>query len=197
MHALSLLSIPRYNGSPKSLAYWVGTLREPLPPRLNDPAKLKACMALHFDREEQARDEDHIRAGLYDIFDIFRPVAPVAVSEGWSPFPLALTLLGNPTSFGIKADAESGWPAFGVFQVPRLELAKVMARGPHEKHFARVIQFAVEAAKDSSLRELLIVAAPGWSFRDVRRMPKQARQVMCFAGYREQERRVWPWWRIW
>jgi hypothetical protein len=191
---VSELQVPKSAGYRTSVAYWFGFLKQDLPSDLLEAKRLKSCMTLHFDREEQAWDENHIKSGLHDIFDYFQPIAPVSLAELWSPFPMAIQLLGKPIHSGTSEDS---WPAYAVFAVPEEPARRSSPSSVHAKHFARLTNLCITAAKERHSSQILLVAMHGWSYRDARRMTTHVRNIMGFAGYRFAERRIFPWWKLW
>jgi hypothetical protein len=177
----------------RSVAYWIGALNCPLPQKYRDPAVLAAAMSFHFDVEEQAWDEQHIRTEPELLFDVFAPVAPVSLSEAWSPFPFTEAALGTPEEAGL--DETSTWhrPAYAVFTVPPAWKVPPVTNA-HERHFAKLLCGAANAA---GTKRLLVVAQPGWSYNSCGRMPRTVTPVMRSVGYLVTERRSWPWWMFW
>ncbi len=177
----------------KSVAYWLGTLRQDLPAKLRAPKALASAMSFHFDIEGQAWDEEHLRSTPELLFEVFAPIAPVTLAEAWAPFPYACAALGAPLEAAI--DETSGWdrPAFAIFRKPDA-LACPYPRGIHEKHFRRLLNL-VAGVEDKGDR-ILLVAKPGWSYRSCPRMSAHVKTIMQFVGYRYLERRTWPWWRF-
>lgn len=45
----------------RSIAYWLGAVRSPLPTGFASAKQLAAAMSMHYDIEEQACDEEHLR----------------------------------------------------------------------------------------------------------------------------------------
>ena len=100
----------------RSVAYWLGVLRKSLPEEFTSARKLGAAMALHYDIEEQACDEEHLRTAPDLLFDVFSPIAPVSLAEGWSPIPLACALAGSPILHDIDTKYDWGRAAFVIFE---------------------------------------------------------------------------------
>lgn len=148
----------------RSIAYWLGAVRSPLPTSFASATQLAAAMSTHYDIEEQACDEEHLGSVPELLFDVFMPVAPVSLAEAWSPIPLACQLLGSPAIHGIDQSTDWHRPAFGVFGSTFLGESDYGPTMEHDRHAFRLLRFACARALEQEC-DVLLVAQPGWSFK--------------------------------
>ena len=174
-----------------SLAYWIGTLHQPLPVSFATAADLAAAMSLHLDLEEQCWNEQGLRTSPDLLFDVFRPIAPVTLAEKWCPLPLFVRLLGDPIQQGADMSQNDMRPAFAVFDPVYLGDLEFVPGNVHERHAWYLARLSASRAKREKAR-ILVVAQPGWSYSDARDhagfMNPDSALAMRRAGYVFTER---------
>ena len=146
-----------------SLGYWIGTLHKKLPPSFANADSLSMAMSLHFDIERQAWDEEHLRTSPELLFDVFKPIAPVTLTERWSPIPALIDMFENPVEHGANLTQQGMRPAFAIFNPVYLGDSEFRPTNPHERHAYFLARLAASSALDTKSR-ILVIAQPGWSY---------------------------------
>jgi hypothetical protein len=173
-----------------SVAYWIGTLHRPLPKSHSTSASLAAAMSMHFDIEEQCCDEEHLRTTPELLFEVFRPVAPVTLSERWTPFRMFLTLFENPIRHGVDTEKQFRRSAFAIFNPVYLGDSEFRPKNRHEEHALFLARLAASRAEEEKAK-ILVVAQPGWSYShafEAGLMNPQSALFMHRVGYIYTER---------
>lgn len=186
---LSFDALARAAGEQSCLAYWIGTcdVREL---RGVSAAGIALAMSYQHDIEEQADRTGHVLAPDADWREHFTPVAPVQLTQAWSPLPVAVEVLGAPDWASVEQDrlganaAACTWNSAGVRR-----LSATPDSEPDHDRFRRLL--AVTAMRASSAnRGVLIAAKPGWSYEHARQPSAVTRQLMEHAGFVVTDRRV-------
>lgn len=139
-----------------TFTYWLGVLRDADSALGQDALVAGSAMSFQYDVEEQGGC-DVLRVHPDFVPDPFKPVAPVTMTQRWSPFPLAAELMGAPSRFQHNdGTASAVFVAAVVPKVPR-------DLGRDQAHFARLLQVAASRARDAGAY-VLLVGCPGWSY---------------------------------
>jgi hypothetical protein len=153
-----------------TLAYWIGSLSaEPWPPAFGATG-LHAALSLQYERESQAGESGPLFADLAEWRRTFRPLAPVQLTRGWSPLPLAVEILGPADWQDVEGPSPAGLPraAAVAWKPPALEdaIAATEAPDPATPDITRFHRLLTAAAVRALVKQrgLLIVACPGWSY---------------------------------
>lgn len=156
-----------------TFAYWLLLLHTPDSLYARDAAEACSAMSFQYDVEDQSTDvfsdEELIPA-------VFLPVAPVTLAFRWSPFPAAITALGQP----LHSDSHKG-RTLAVFK-PTLENYPTGFTTDH-KHFDFLLQHACSRAIETQSL-ILLVGEPGWDYTsDNLADEPQIRERMRDAGF--------------
>ena len=145
-----------------TFAYWVLVEQMPIPSEFADLNVLKRWMSYHYDAEEQAYTAQMLRTNDDLVPHYIRFVAPVTLAERWTPFQMAINLLGSP----IRAERGEGmWSAaICTFQPKFLGGSEPKDRSEHARHFVFLLRMACSVALRENSR-ILIIGSPGWSYR--------------------------------
>ena len=149
-----------------SLAYWLGLLNMRQWPSGVTAAGLRSVLSFQYDIEEQAGRTGRLFPEDVEWRESFEPIAPVQLSEAWSPLPNAIRLLGSPT-WGVRetgpgsSAAAVAWPSSALEQ---LRGAGIPADASKDlRRFRQLL--SVAAMRGLERRNgLLLVACPGWSY---------------------------------
>ena len=165
-----------------SLAYWLGPYAGKLD--AEELLALGSVMGAQYDFEEQA---DAYGAALPDDqawTKLFAPVAPVQLTDGWSPLPCAASVFGEPVALAGEAGTGSRMAAMGWGR-DQVSAVKTTARrigSADEKRWLGLLAVTVSRAQEDR-RGLLVVAKPGWSYEHVARITKTTAKLMKEAGF--------------
>jgi hypothetical protein len=182
MYSFTELHPHQGKGFPDSFAYWLCCLHKE--PKDFSAGNLKSAMSYHFDVEEQAYTPKMLNSRPELIPKCLTPIAPVTLAPQWSPFPMAVSILGKPEQHG----SDSG-SAFAVWTPRYLGGDEVATKTTDEAHFLFLIRLATSAARASKCR-VLLVGSPGWCYRTAakRYMNPDTAVMMHDAGYLFTER---------
>jgi hypothetical protein len=136
-----------------------------------------AAMSHQYDVEEQGN-----LAGYPEyVPSIFRPLAPVTLAKEWTPFPMAITLLGSP----VHASAADYGKRLFVFE-PRSLALTGCEPGLDAAHFGFLLSEAIRHAKG---RYIMMCGSPGWSYSSLDYISAGIRKRMEDAGFVFQRRK--------
>jgi hypothetical protein len=168
------------------LAYWVGPCDvEAL--RGGDAIGITQAMSYQYDVEDQADRTGAVLADA-DWREDFTPVAPVQLTQRWSPLPYAVDVLGppdwvsiEPGGMGTRA-AACAWTSTGAraVQTP-------LPQAPDHERFRQLLIVALMRARDIN-KGVLIAAKPGWSYDHGHSPSETARLLMERVGFVVQDR---------
>jgi hypothetical protein len=169
-----------------SFAYWLCRLNKLPPPDVFSAENLKSAMGYHFEVEEQAHTLNMLNSPTDLIPKYLAPLAPVTLAQKWSPFPLAISMLGDPEFHGASERSRS---AFAVWSPRYLGKEKITTTIRDEEHFVFLFRLAASAALEAKCR-ILLVGSPGWSYESAvdNRMNPDTALLMLQAGYVFTER---------
>ncbi len=184
MYSFAELHSNKGDGLPDSFAYWICRLHKQPKPDLFCTERLKSAMSYHFDVEEQAYTPKMLRSPPNLIPNYLTPIAPVTLALKWSPFPMAISILGQPESHGSSDGA-----AFAVWSPRYLGADDTDTTTTDEAHFLFLLRLAASAAMAAKCR-VLLVGSPGWSYTHAlgRYMNPDTAIMMHEAGYLFTER---------
>ena len=145
-------------------------------------------MSYHFDVEEQAYRPKMLNSPPELIPKYLTPIAPVILALHWSPFPKAVTVLGEPEHHGATEPCY-GRDAFAVWSPRYLGADDIPATTPDEMHFVFLLRLAASAARAEKCR-ILLVGKPGWCYDTAVKgyMNPDTAVMMHDAGYIFTER---------
>lgn len=129
-------------------------------------AGLHAALSFQYDIEEQAGRTGRLFPEDVESRESFQPIAPVQLTEAWSPLPNAIGLLGAPTWSARETGPGSSaaavaWPSSTLEQLRGAVIAADASKDP--RRFRQLL--SVAAMRGLERRNgLLIVACPGWSY---------------------------------
>lgn len=187
--ALSFDALAQAGGELSCLAYWIGVcdvgeLRDA------SAAGIAVAMSYQHDIEEQADCTGHVLARDADWRELFTPVAPVQLTQAWSPLPVAAEVLGAPDWTSVEPDglgtqaAACAWNSVGVGW-----LCATPASEPDYERFRRLLAVTAMRASSAS-RGVLIAAKPGWSYEHAHQPSAVTRQLMEQPGFVVTDRHV-------
>jgi hypothetical protein len=140
-----------------TFAYWLGVLNDPVSETARHVRKICQALSYHFDVEDQADNAGQL-SRYQDLMPVsFRPIAPVTLTKRWSPFPLAVAVMGDPD----YSDCEKR-RVVATFS-PREELHLPGPGSPDQAHFGGLLQACNERALVNH-RWILLAGAVGWSY---------------------------------
>jgi hypothetical protein len=165
-----------------SLAYWIGPC---VVAELADAAAgpISSSMSYQYDIEEQAEWTGRVLPADADWTTFFTPVAPVQLTEAWSPLPAAVDLLGTPDWSSVETDspgvraAACAWTTAG--RPP--QFATTVADRDH-KRFRQLLAMTMIRA-DGPGQGVLIAAKPGWSYDHVHAISPVTGKLMEESGF--------------
>ncbi len=149
-----------------TLAYWLGVLdTRDWPPNAN-AAALHTSLSYQYDIEEQAGGTGRLFPEDAEWRRVFQPLAPVQLTQAWSPLPLSMELLGAPPWSASETGPESRAAALAWLPSALERLRGVRARPGVSVDQRRFVQLLTVAAMRGLERGkgILIVACPGWSY---------------------------------
>jgi hypothetical protein len=168
------------------LAYWVGPCDvEAL--RGGDAIGITRAMSYQYDVEDQADRTGTVLAAA-DWREDFTPIAPVQLTQRWSPLPYAIDVLGPPDWVSIEPDgmgtraAACAWTSAGTstLQTP-------LPQVPDHERFRRLLIVALMRGRDIN-KGVLIAAKPGWSYDHAHSPSEAAHLLMEHVGFVVQDR---------
>lgn len=180
----------------RSLAYWIGLLRPAFFTMEISAEAVAGTMEYQYELEDQAGrtgdlfPEDASWRGFFD------PIAPVQLTEAWSPLPDAVARLGAPAVQRCGADeyeAEDGnVAAVLAWTADQVELVRPAPRAdPAERdraRFAGLLTIAAARAREKA-RGVVICAKPGWSHEHDVTFDARTEAIMRKAGFVVTDRR--------
>lgn len=139
-----------------TFAYWLLLLYDSQSPFARQAKEACTAMSFQHDIEDQATDEENLVGDSDLIPAVLIPIAPVTLTLEWSPFPAAISALGNP----LHLDTNGGetltvFTPTADFEAPNATL--------DERHFGFLLQHACNRAVNTNSLILLVVS-PGWSY---------------------------------
>jgi hypothetical protein len=187
--ALSFDALARVGGQQSCLAYWIGTC-DIGGLRAASAVGIAVAMSHQHDIEEQADRTGHVLAQGVNWREHFTPVAPVQLTEAWSPLPAAVEVLGPPAWTSVEPDglgthaAACAWRSVDAHRLPATP-----ANEPDHERFRRLLAVAAMRAGNAD-RGVLIAAKPGWSYEHAHQPNAATRQLMERAGFVVTDRHV-------
>jgi hypothetical protein len=178
----------------KSLAYWIGLF---WPARVGEAAPsalgVARSMAYQYDIEEQAGRLQRVFPEDAEWRRYFLPIAPVQLTDAWSPISDAVDRLGDPSVRSAEGEDDRnnlaalvGWglrsleSAHRSPNIPRSETDRARLHG--------LLTVAIARAKERS-SDLLICAKPGWSHTHGVTFDGPTKAQMTRAGFALTDRR--------
>tara|TARA_B100001971_G_C18002008_1_gene437825 strand:+ start:60 stop:662 length:603 start_codon:yes stop_codon:yes gene_type:complete len=170
-----------------TIAYWIGVLTNTCSKISTDAEEACAVMSHQYDVEEQ----DNFCSFPEYIPTIFRPVAPVTLTLKWSPFPLALDVMGEP----VTADAAKYGNRLFVFRPEKKK--RIDPFGSADiRHFLFLLESAIQSTGPNE--HILLCGSPGWSYTEPDHIYGSTRRLMKDFGFVYQRRKpkLSPWTRL-
>ena len=167
--------------APKScttVAYWIGVLTNVRSKIATDAEEACAVMSHQHDVEEQ----DNFCSFPEYIPTVFRPIAPVTLALKWSPFPLALAIMGEPFSF----DSTSSGNRLFIFRPEMIKRMEPFGCADI-RHFQFLLAAAIQSAKSNEY--ILLCGSPGWSYNSPEHIYGSTRRMMKDFGFVYQRRK--------
>ncbi len=161
-----------------TLAYWIGVLTDIRSKIATNAEEACAAMSHQYNVEEQ----DNLCGYPEYVPDIFRPIAPVTLALKWSPFPLALDIMGEPLTF------DSGGYGARLFAFQPTSKKNVSPFGSADtRHFIFLLESAIRRARLDDY--VLLCGSPGWSYLNADCIYRSTRRLMRDFGFVYQERK--------
>jgi hypothetical protein len=167
-----------------SLAYWMGVFRGD--PTSNALLEVAGALSLQYDFEEQADCYGSVFPEDASWPAMFRPVAPIQLTQGWSPVPRAIEILGPPHDEAFEGEGPRTIAV--VWSTPadvKAIARRVRSQRPEqldEKRFLELLTAAVLRAAEKHA-SVVLIARPGWSYEHAPRVSRQTASMMTKAGF--------------
>jgi hypothetical protein len=149
-----------------TMAYWLGPCRD-FNGTDEELLQFDQEMSFNYDMEEQMECTGRVWAKPESRwYRDFRPITPVQLVKEWSPFPLALQLLGEPSQWAAGAEGTSCRPIVTFWDGTRIAEACIPPLEPAEKdaqRFISVLHLALQRARKEHWG-LILCGRPGWSY---------------------------------
>lgn len=149
-----------------TLAYWLGLLApRPWPPTADGPG-LHGALSFQYETEEQAGRTGRLFPEDVDWRKSFQPIAPIQLTQSWSPLPYAREVLGEPDWFVMETG--SATRATGVAwlssRLERVKTGRLPKTAPVDhRRFLQLVKVAAMRGLERN-KGLLIACCPGWSY---------------------------------
>jgi hypothetical protein len=183
--ALTFESLAPDAADDAAFAYWMGLCTQ----ESYGAATMAAAMVQQYEIEDQAGQTERLFSDG-EWRGHFVPIAPVQLTTGWSPFPLALERLGRPTEGLIESIDEGPRAVVCRWVVSRAPDSRLSLRDKHidATRFRGLLDLATARALRTQ-QSVLLIGRIGWHAQHSD-LTTPHRALMAKAGFAVMNRRA-------